>query len=201
MILRKSGKPPRESSEARQAIVDAAVRIVEDGERQLDARSVAKEAGRSLGTLTHHFKGGGLWELRGAVAARGFLWLAGALRQAVSEAADAEPEQQLRQMALGYLRFAAEHPRLYRAMFADEWGELVLDAQQALHAVLRKHIGQCQQAGVFRPGAVERIELSTIALLHGIAALVVDGRVGTEELETVGSEAIEDLFRGFVRRD
>ena len=200
MILRKSGKPPRESSEARAAIIDAAVRIVEDGERTFDARSVAKEAGRSLGTLTHHFKAGGLWELRGAVAARGFLWLAGSLRQAAADCPHDRPEIQLRQMALAYLRFAAEHPRLYRAMFADEWGELVVDAQQALHAVLRKHIELCQRAGIIRPGAVERIELSGIALLHGLASLVVDGRVSDEELDVVGRDAVDDLFEGFKRR-
>jgi AcrR family transcriptional regulator len=200
MILRKSGKPPRESSEARTAIVDAAVRIVEDGERQFDARSVAKEAGRSLGTLTHHFKGGGLWELRGAVAARGFLWLAGALRQASADSGTVDPEQQLRQMALGYLRFAAEHSRLYRAMFADEWGELVLDAQQALHGILRRQIELCQEAGVLRQGAVERIERSGIALLHGIAVLVLDGRVSSGEVDAVGRDAIEDLFEGLKRR-
>jgi AcrR family transcriptional regulator len=199
MILRRRKRPPRESSEARQAIVEAALRIVEDHDRQFDARAVAKEAGRSLGTLSFHFRDGGLRELRGAVAVRGFTMLAEAVHVAVEAAAD--PEQQLRRVAQAYVGFAADHPRLYRAMYSEDWGEQVADARRDMAGIVNERIAQCQQAGVFRPGSVGRIARTGQALLHGIAVLHLDGQVSATELEAFTQEAIADLIDGLRGRD
>ena len=199
MILRKRKHPPRESSDAREALVDAAVRIVNDEGRQFDARSVAKEAGRSLGTLTHHFRDGGLQELRGAVALRGFQMLSEAVRAELAEAGD--PEKCLRRIALTYARFAMKHPRLYRTMYGDEWGEAVNEAQVALGAIVAEQIAKCQRDGILRSGPVERIARSGRALLHGIALMQLEGHVPADEAESFAQETIDDLFDGLRARD
>lgn len=199
MILKRRKKPPRESSEARDALVDAALHIIQDPDRQFDARAVAGEAGRSLGTLTFHFREKGLWELREAVAARGFDMLARAAREA-SEA-PAPPEESLRNMAHAYVRFASEHPRLYLLMWADQWGPTVERGRQQVRAVAHEQIARCQEAGLFRPVPVERFEYSGQALLHGVAVLHLEGQISHEKLERFVDGALDDLFDGFRARD
>ncbi len=195
MILKRRKKPPRESSEAREALVDAALRILEDPSRQFDARSVATEAGRSLGTLTFHFRQKGLWELREAVAARGFAMLARAARAASD--APGTPEERLRHMAQAYVRFAAEHPRLYLLMWADQWGVAVEQGRQEVRTVAHEQIAQCQEAGLFRLDPAERFQHSGQALLHGIAVLHLEGQITADKLERFVDGALDDLFEGF----
>jgi AcrR family transcriptional regulator len=199
MILKRRKKPPRDSSEAREALVDAALRIIQDPNRQFDARAVAGEAGRSLGTLTFHFREKGLWELREAVAARGFDMLAQASREAGDE--PGTPEERLRRMAHAYVRFASEHPRLYLLMWADTWGPSVERGRQAVRTVAHEQIARCQEAGLFRPVPVERFEYSGQALLHGIAVLHLEGQISRENLDRYLDSALDDLFDGFKVRD
>ena len=199
MILKRRKKPPRESSEAREALVDAALRVIQDPDRQFDARTVAGEAGRSLGTLTFHFRQKGLWELREAVAARGFDMLAHASREAGE--APGTPEERLRNMAHAYVRFASEHPRLYLLMWADTWGPTVERGRQEVRSVAHELIARCQEAGLFRPVPVERLEYSGQAMLHGIAVLHLEGQISREKLEQYLDGALDDLFDGFRLRE
>lgn len=199
MILKRRKKPPRDSSEARDALIDAALRIIQDPERQFDARAVASEAGRSLGTLTFHFREKGLWELREAVAARGFRMLAEETREACE--APGTPEERLRRMAHAYVRFASEHPRLYLLMWADTWGANVERGRQEVRAVAHEQIRRGQEAGAFRPVPVERFEYSGQALLHGIAVLHLEGRITRDKLEQFVDGALDDMLDGFRARD
>jgi AcrR family transcriptional regulator len=199
MILKRRKKPPRDSSEARDALINAALRIIQDPDRQFDARAVAGEAGRSLGTLTFHFREKGLWELREAVAAKGFDMLARASREAGE--APGTPEERLRSMARAYVRFASEHPRLYLLMWADQWGPTVERGRQAVRAVAHEQIARCQEAGLFRPVPVERFEYSGQALLHGIAVLHLEGQISHDNLDRYVEGALDDLFDGFRLRD
>jgi AcrR family transcriptional regulator len=199
MILKRRKKPPRDSSEAREALIDAALRIIEDPSRQFDARAVAGEAGRSLGTLTFHFREKGLWELREALAARGFDMLARASREAGE--APGTPEERLRRMSHAYVRFASEHPRLYLLMWADTWGPTVERGRQEVRTVAHEQIARCQEAGLFRPVPVERFEYSGQALLHGIAVLHLEGQISRENLDRYVEGALDDLLDGFRVRD
>jgi AcrR family transcriptional regulator len=167
---------PYHHGSLRQALLDAAEAIIDrNGVDALTLRGAAREAGVSHGAPAHHF--GDLAGLLSDVAAAGFV----RLRETIeAEAAGAEPEDYVRALGRGYVRFARRHPGVFLLMFRSgrlDWSSPALSAAgPAAFALLSRRGPDAQDEG----DAVERLAVASTrwSLVHGLAMLVIDGRLG-----------------------
>lgn len=122
--------------ELRQLLVDAAMQVLADPDTPLELRKVAELAGKSRTAPYLVFgkesEGGGLLGLRIAVAAEGAGRLAARMRRAADATSD--PLLAFRSVAMTFLSFATENPRLFRLMFGSDLGLKLLSAE-----ALRSH--------------------------------------------------------------
>ncbi|MGX1955883.1 TetR/AcrR family transcriptional regulator [Streptomyces anulatus] len=164
--------------------------LEEDGSAGLSLRAVARRAGVSATAPYRHFAD--REALVSAVAAQGYGELAGHLAEA--RPAPSTPDE-LAEVAVAYVRFALDHPALFRAMFAepcDPTGEERVAATAAIPEYVR---------GIVRatfPG-VDADALSTTvwALVHGLAFLHLDGKLDSSTPGTVAAQvesAVHALF-------
>lgn len=135
-------------------------------------RAVARRAGVSATAPYRHYPD--KEALLAAVAARGFDGLRGALR-AADEAAPAG--QALVAQAVAYVRYALENPALFRLMFGPKrlgaHPELAA-AGEAAYAVLAARVAAEAPADADRDARA----LGCWSLVHGLASLFLDGRIG-----------------------
>jgi AcrR family transcriptional regulator len=109
----------RQRAERHRLILDTAREIAEaDGWDAVTTRRLAEAIEYSQPVLYSHFAG--RTEIVGAVALDGFAELVETLRHEVRAATD--PVAALTALARGYLRFGAEHPATYAAMFTLDGG-------------------------------------------------------------------------------
>ncbi|MFE5509603.1 TetR/AcrR family transcriptional regulator [Streptomyces sp. NPDC056529] len=161
--------------------------LEEDGSAGLSLRAVARRAGVSATAPYRHYAD--REALVSAVAAEGYRELAEDLTAA--SPAPSTPDD-LAAVAVAYVRFALEHPALFRAMFAepcDPTSEERVAATAAISAYVQ---------GIVRdafPGVADPDALSTTvwALVHGLAFLHLDGK-----LDTSTPEAVADRVRTSV---
>ena len=193
---RKQQKRKVSGKNSRDTIVAAAVRVLTDADRTFDARTVAKEAGKSLGTLSFHFREGGLRELRGESARIGFERLFEALSDALI--GGQTPLDGLRLLGRAYVRFAADNRRLHQIMYGEPWGEAVEPVRSDIRELIRSHIATCQEAGVVRAQSPEKFSRVGWAFMHGVAVLYLDGQVPLDDLDSLVDEAIDVLLEGIA---
>ncbi|MFI7009501.1 TetR/AcrR family transcriptional regulator [Streptomyces sp. NPDC050145] len=166
--------------------------LEEDGSAGLSLRAVARRAGVSATAPYRHFAD--REALVSAVAAQGYVELAESL--AAAHPAPSSPDE-LAAVAVAYVRFALDHPALFRAMFAEPCDPA--DAERAaataaiteyVHAIVR---------GAF-PGAGETDALATTvwALVHGLAFLHLDGKLDASSPELVAAQVSASVHALFA---
>ena len=197
---RKAKATAREAPrDIRELFVSAALRILDHPDadvRKLDARTVAAEAGRSLGSLTFQFKGG-LWELRAMTAARGLDMLGEVLRQEQVKPKRG-PLEVLQAMSRAFLQFAMTHERLYRLILSELWDAQVSDMRGSLRRLVREQVMLCQVTGVIRLGDPERLTRLVAGVSWGITQSVLDGETSRGDAAEAITDAIEDLVTGIA---
>lgn len=153
----------------RAALVSAALDLLESGgEAALSLRATARACGVSAMAPYRHFPG--KEDLLEAVAARGFEDLAADL-----EAADAAATGSAALAAQGaaYVAFARRRPALFRLMFMRPCR---VAAKSRAYGILERRAAAL--AGPAMPA--EDLTLAAWSLVHGLAALILDGRVPLE---------------------
>lgn len=173
----------------REELVATALGMLEaQAEGNISLRELARRVGVSPNAAYRHFPD--KEALLAALAAEGFQRLA--RMQAEAGAAEEDPRAAFRAMGLAYVRFARQHPALFRLMFG-RFGETdaarrseALGAAGAL-AVQGLRQGVARAAGLSEDDtAVIRVHaLRAWSLVHGLSLLVLDGQVAAEgeELE------------------
>jgi WHG domain-containing protein len=195
---RRSGKAPRAQ---RDEFVAAALRILAHADsvkHRLDARTIAAEAGRSLGSLTFQFKGG-LWELRAATAAKGLSLLAEAIREEQGRTVRT-PLEGLKAMGQAYVHFALGHERLYRLILSELWDQSVSETRAQIRRVVREHVMLCQVTGAVRLGDPERLTRLVAGVVWGITQAALDGEVPKDQADDAVAAAIDDLLSGIAQQ-
>ncbi len=170
----------------REALIDRAIEHLAAGMRVIDlsVRSLAAEIGVSKGAPYRHFPSAEA--LIAAVAARGFLRLAGCLRSV--------EKPSLAAIGTAYVRFAAANPDLYRAMFyfpAEEiaaFPELEEAAGQAF-AVLQNSLSASSVPNQILSAT------AAWAYVHGLAELVINRL--TMQLDVNDDETMNALMSRF----
>ena len=174
----------------RDALLDAAERALDRrGTPALALRAIARAAGVSHTAAYHHFAD--RESLLRAVATRGFDRLRDALASAARGAAAGR--RGFQEMGVAYVRFAAEHPALFRLMFGAD-----VARGRSRDAALRTASDGAFQVllagarGLDRRAPDEVVQQRAVAawsVVHGLAGLLLD-----DQLSIVGL-SLEDHDR------
>jgi AcrR family transcriptional regulator len=163
----------------RAELVRAAIALLErEGVTGIRLREVARRAGVSHAAPYNHFAD--REALLAAAATEGFARLDAALAAAARRAGD--PRARLRALARAYLDFALGNPALYRLMLGSEIRDRdahpeLLAADAAVAQRARDLTAACLALSARRPIENETASVAAWALVHGLADLLIDGRV------------------------
>ena len=157
----------------RTSLVSAALELLAEGDADaLSLRAVARRAGVSAMAPYRHYPDKDA--LLAAVAIRGFDGLRDVLQTADGSGATAHP---LVAQAVAYVGYAVAHPALFRLMFGPKrlgmHAELAA-AGEAAYAVLAMRV----EAEASNPADRDSLALGCWSLVHGLALLFLDGRIG-----------------------
>ena len=181
----------RQRAQRHQAIIAAARELAEaEGWDAVTTRRLAERVEYSQPVLYSHFNGRDA--IVRAVAIEGFDELTGRLRLA-REAADG-PRAAVRALGDAYLRFAADQPAVYQAMFV-----LPTDVKFASNETPPSlRAGFEEFVAAFRPygGTLELDAEVAWSALHGMAVLTQAGRIPVSRREARLDLLVERLVAG-----
>jgi AcrR family transcriptional regulator len=152
--------------------------IAKSGQVDLPLRDVAKLAGVSHAAAYRHFDSKAA--LLAEVAVRGFEALTSALEAGAAKGRG--PEGRLVEAGVAYVGFALEQPGAFRVMFDSALkpftrypglAEAAFEALSVLHRLVQEGVG----AEVLRSDDVSASVMSTWALVHGQATLLIDDQL------------------------
>ncbi|WP_017588921.1 TetR/AcrR family transcriptional regulator [Nocardiopsis ganjiahuensis] len=178
---------PYHHGDLRAACLRAARELLEEsGGSGLSLRAVARRAGVSAAAPYRHYADRD--ELLSAVAGEGYRELAGYLAAAH---ADPETVDDLTGVAAAYVRFAVEHPALFRVMFVEPCDPDDEGRARATAALWEYVTGVAEK--VFPGSDTDALATAVWALVHGLAFLHLDGK-----LEAGSPEVIDRNVRAAV---
>jgi AcrR family transcriptional regulator len=168
------GDKPYHHGALREALLDAAVRILErEGVAGLTLRAAAREAGASHAAPKNHF--GDLTGLLSEVAAAGFARFADQMLAAAER--ETAPQARLNAAGRAYVAFAVAEPGLFRLMFRGERLDMARPALRAASARAYRVLTDAVTAAYpqARPNGPETVRAWSLA--HGYAMLLLDHRL------------------------
>lgn len=181
----------------RRALVDAAYELLQEhGPAGITLREAARRAGVTHAAPYRHYPD--KEALLAAVAEEGFHQL----KREVEQAIDGVPTADLLEViGVVYVRFARDNPSLFRVMFGAEVGDKrrypsLTQADQSVFDIVCRSIAAAQAEGLLGPGNPARYGMVQWSMLHGVAALVVDGQL---ERAGVREEQLDDFARRVAR--
>lgn len=162
----------------REALIEQAITSVNAvGADHVSLRAVAAAVGVSPSAAYHHFADKDA--LMDAVSERGFLELDNFILQRVSSgASQSDPIELLRHAANAYISFAVDHAHLFKVMFSGIQAprpEYIEDSILSMLAQLQSEYG-------FADADSHLLESVLLASVHGIAALVIEGRMNRDQV-------------------
>ena len=170
--------PPSSATTAplRRQLLDVAWEIVaESGVESLSIRAVARRAGVSHAAPHHYFADKA--ELVRTLAVEGYDALTDNLVRSAQRFPD-DPFLQLTATGIAYVRFAVDHPDIFRLMNRPEMrtpdGVVADHAARAVN-LLEEVVTECQRTGVVRPGPARQWSFACWSVVHGLAVLIIDG--------------------------
>jgi AcrR family transcriptional regulator len=180
----------------RQSLLDVALELIaEHGPDGFTLREAARQIGVSHSAPYRHFADKD--SLLIAIAEAGFTELHRRGREA-SEAAGEQPRARLRAFGEAYLRFAIEHPSQYRVMFGRAIRKPTPALRQAgdlafglLEAQIAEELGRVD---------VHDLAMATMAGVHGLAMLAIDGMLdeGPSRFDTLSAVLLDVLDAGLA---
>jgi AcrR family transcriptional regulator len=190
-VARKAGR--YHHGDLRRALLEAASDLVkEKGPAGVTLREAARRAGVTHAAPYRHFAD--KEALLAELAEEGFVRLRAEIEQAIEGVA---PDALLETLGVMYVRFARTNPSQFRVMFGAEMGDKrrypsLMRADQAVFDLVCDAIRKMQDAALMAAGNPARLGLVHWSMLHGVAALVVDGQM---ERAGVRDEQIDEFAR------
>lgn len=160
----------------RRALLEQAASVIdESGIGALSLRDLARRAGVSPTAPYHHFSGKA--DLVRALAEEALEELDAGLAEASEAHEDAEGR--LRAIGVAYVLFAVDHPDRFRLAFRPEVGDPFArlgDTDQALpeNVTAFRHLAAVVR-DLVPPGREGALAVAAWSIVHGLAALLVDG--------------------------
>jgi AcrR family transcriptional regulator len=162
----------------RQALLAAAEDLlVAGGLEALSWREIARRAGVSPGAPYHHFA-----DKAALLTALAQQHLSELDRQFQAVCAEhPEPHEQLRELGMVYVGYALDHPAAFRLMFRPEMGSPFGSEPMAtpVFGILLQVVRDCRADTGSDPSDTERVAFAAWGLVHGLAALLLDGPLAT----------------------
>jgi AcrR family transcriptional regulator len=160
----------------REALIAAALHILEADGEEPSLRAVARAAGVSAMAPYRHFADKAC--LLAAVADHGFEILRSALI-----AADNQPDarEALYAQGMAYIDFARTNPALFRLMYSHHYGSASTEAVRGTYEVLARRV-----AGIL-PTQAGAAALACRSLIQGLAAIELSGRLAPSEPDDIAT--------------
>lgn len=172
----------------RRALLEGAMLLLErEGPLGVGLRAAARLAGVSQTAPYRHFPD--KESILAALAEEGLRELGDRMAAAALEHS-ADPRSGLFTIAETYVAFAAERPNLFRLMFGPQVADkrrcpAVEAAGHRAYQVLTDTLEAAQRAGQILPGDIQILALTRWTCVHGLASLILDGRL-SEEVAAAG---------------
>lgn len=182
--------PPVKKYE-RKEIIEAALRIIEkDGASAVNARRIAKELDCSVQPIFHNFAN--MKELNDAV------YMAMYEKYTEYMTANMDKEKPYKQMGLGYIKFAKEHPAFFKAIFMQPTrldAKVFIMSDQLGEEVIR--VGQ-ELTGLSYDEQ-KKFHVKVWIFTHGIACLLATRTIymSDEEVEATLEFTVREMLIGF----
>jgi AcrR family transcriptional regulator len=188
--LRKGSADRREAEKLRlrDELLEVAERLVqENGYAGFSLRQVAEETGYTPTTIYRHFRDRD--DLLNTVLHKWFDRFAASLSAA--DGATTDPRGRLLAQAQAYLRFAIEHPAVYRVMFLERMDIGVLPNGESFEhdpafGVLLRAVQALHDAGLTGRHDVMSAAMMLWVGVHGVAAMAVC----SDMLDQIGAERL-----------
>lgn len=178
------------------AQAEATLRVT--GVDGLSLRELARDVGVSHGAPRRHFDDKAA--LLEALVAEGFHRLGGALT-AAAEPDGREFHVVLKDVAVAYVRFAADNPALVDLMSGSRYladaSDALVSARETSFAPVRRLVEAGQAAGELAPGEVRRVGTLMFATLHGLATLANNKMIDPLDDHLI-SDAVNSLLTGLA---
>jgi AcrR family transcriptional regulator len=196
-----AARKPYHHGDLREALLAQVGRIIrERGLEYLSLREVAREAGVSHGAPAHHFKDKA--GLLTAFAAQGYERMARSVVAAAAASGGKDGAAALEALGTAYVRFAVENPEQFGVMFRpgalDEANPDLELAREAAYGVLLSTLHRCQREGQLEGVDVELATVLAWSTMHGIAGLLLSGRMNARVGERNQERVVQQLARLFV---
>lgn len=199
MSIPETEAPDPKSPPLRARLIDGAMVLLErEGAEAITLRSLAAAVGVSHMAPYRHFRD--KEALLAALAERGFVALGESMQAAGARraAAGAIPRDAFLGFGLAYLDFARTRPQIYRLMFgpalAGKAGHPGLEAAgAATFGGLAQAVGRVLAPD--DPIEVETHAMATWAMVHGLAMLMLDGRLAAPSGSHEEAALVERVLR------
>lgn len=196
-----AARKPYHHGDLREALLAEVARIIrERGLEFLSLREVARAAGVSHGAPAHHFKDKA--GLLTAFAAQGYQRMARSIVAAAAATGGKDGAAALEALGIAYVHFAVENPEQFGVMFRpgalDEGNPDLELAREAAYGVLLSTMHRCQREGLLEGTDVELAGVLAWASMHGIAGLMLSGRMKARMGERNQERLLQQLARLFV---
>ncbi|MEQ1755033.1 MAG: TetR/AcrR family transcriptional regulator [Micropepsaceae bacterium] len=172
----------------RAAVVDEALALLEKGSPEdLSLREVARNVGVSATAVYRHFPS--KEDLLKALAHHGLALLGEQQRKSAARSGGTEG---FAQTGRAYVRFALNHPNLFRLIFIHSPGHMRPETSSPEGSpawLLRHYIGQALGPRA-TPEQVFASVLRAWALVHGLSMLILDGQVERKAAEAMIDQVI-----------
>jgi AcrR family transcriptional regulator len=194
----KSAARPYHHGNLRQELLRAAEAALEArGVQQLSLRELSRELGVSHASPQRHFAT--KQDLLNALATVGFQ-RCDAIAAKVAATPGQDFNARLTKMALAQLGFALKHPALLALMSAVKRQPVLppelLTALHAAFAHLPRILQEGQEAGKIVPGDPYRLALTIGAVVEGLVAISIDGKIRGDSLKVIVPEVIGHVLKG-----
>ncbi|ACS86410.1 TetR/AcrR family transcriptional regulator [Musicola paradisiaca] len=172
--------------------------LISEGIRGLSLRTLARQLGVSEAAPYKHFSN--KEQLLEALATEGFLRLRNHIDQAVNQE---EKRPLTERLALGYVRFALAHPNLFRLMFGHEISHSLpsparREAEKGSYQPMRNAISIILAERRNSLLQTEETALGAWSLVHGVATLMIDGKIAIPDDPESCDNKIVALCQSFI---
>jgi AcrR family transcriptional regulator len=164
----------------RAALIESGLELIaEQGVRALTLREIGKRLKVSRSAAYRHFASKS--ELLAALSEAGFALFGDALQAARTRSATGT-KGKLEEMAVAYVRFAAENRAYFEVMFGplSQEEEPKTEAGQRAYRILEDTVREGQAAGKIRGGNLEWLTQLLWSMVHGISLLGLEKDLKTE---------------------
>ena len=195
------GEKSYHHGDLRAALLGGVAEILrERGIAFVSLREVARRANVSHAAPAHHFRNKAA--LLTAFASQGYARLEETVRACVAAETETSAPRQLEALGRGYVRFAVENPEQFGIMFRRELlnvadVELVARCDSA-YARLSSAIRACVMEGYIETADAERVTVASWSMVHGLATLMISGRIASRINEPDPTRLAAEVTRLFV---